>query len=250
MKAEHRHELKTNELAEWLGNFPDWARKNAKTITYLVILFAVIAGLYFYKWYSKNVIALQKQVRFSNLVATLAPTKLKILSDRTQGTDTAFRLLEYADNLEAAAQEADTDNVAALALIKRGEIFRTELHYRLLQPSKNELENQLNRAKQSYTEAFLKASANPSLASQAKLGLGLCEEELGNFENAKQIYREIAAEADFQGTIAAAQAKLRLNTMTDYQKKVVFLPTIKPATTEIIQPQLQPIQPDENAPGQ
>ena len=56
----------------------------------------------------------------------------------------------------------------------------------------------------------------------AKLGLGLCEEEFGNFEKAGQIYRDIAASPDFEGTTAADQAKHRLDTMADYQRKVVF----------------------------
>ena len=32
MKAEHRHELKTNELVEWLTNLPQWANENLTTI--------------------------------------------------------------------------------------------------------------------------------------------------------------------------------------------------------------------------
>ncbi len=32
MKSEHRHELKTNELAEWIANFPTWAKENAKVL--------------------------------------------------------------------------------------------------------------------------------------------------------------------------------------------------------------------------
>ena len=32
MKSDHRHELKTNELAEWLGNLPQWTKENLVTI--------------------------------------------------------------------------------------------------------------------------------------------------------------------------------------------------------------------------
>ena len=56
------------------------------------------------------------------------------------------------------------------------------------------------------------------------------QEELGNFDKAEQIYRDITANTDFEGTVTAAQAKQRLETMADYQQKVVFkTPTIKPA---------------------
>ncbi len=33
MKSDHRHELKTNELAEWLSNLPQWAKKNDDRVT-------------------------------------------------------------------------------------------------------------------------------------------------------------------------------------------------------------------------
>ncbi len=31
MKAEHRHELKTNELADWIVHFPQWFKENQTT---------------------------------------------------------------------------------------------------------------------------------------------------------------------------------------------------------------------------
>ena len=105
--------------------------------------------------------------------------------------------------------------MAALALIKRAEALRTELHYRAGIVSKRDLTSQISRAKTSYTEALEKSSPNPSLTAAAKFGLGLCEEELGNFEKAGQIYRDIAANPDFEGTAAAVQAKHRLELIID-----------------------------------
>jgi hypothetical protein len=66
------------------------------------------------------------------------------------------------------------------------------------------------------------------LAAAAKFGLGLCSEELGNFEQARQIYSDITANADFEGTVAVVQAKRRLETIADYEQKVVFKPAPKP----------------------
>ncbi len=37
MKAEHRHELKTNELADWLGNLPQWSKDNIVSIIAVAI---------------------------------------------------------------------------------------------------------------------------------------------------------------------------------------------------------------------
>ena len=56
MKSEHRHELKTNELAEWLGNLPKWTSENLTTI--LVVLVVVVVGItiLFLRSYNKNVV--------------------------------------------------------------------------------------------------------------------------------------------------------------------------------------------------
>ena len=83
-------------------------------------------------------------------------------------------------------------------------------------------------AKQSYTKAAEKALDNQPLLAAARFGLGLCEEELGNFDAARQIYSEVADNAAFEGTVSVAQAKFRLETMADYKGNVVFRPKPKP----------------------
>jgi hypothetical protein len=91
---------------------------------------------------------------------------------------------------------------------------------------------QINQAKVSYTEALERAASNPSLKATAKFGLGLCEEELANFEQARQIYQDIVSSPEFEGTVAKASAKYRLDTMADYKTAVVF----KPAPQAITMP--------------
>jgi hypothetical protein len=87
--------------------------------------------------------------------------------------------------------------------------------------------------------AVEKASDNPSLMAVAQFGIALCEEELGNFDEAKQIYARIAADDAFQGTATVTQAKLRFETMDDYRKNVVFAPKPKP------KPRIIPLKPAE-----
>jgi len=112
---------------------------------------------------------------------------LRIIA-QAQGKDLSYILLQPANRLNTFAQTVKDNHMAAFALIKRAEALRTELHYRLGTIDKQDLITQINRAKASYTEALEKGSSNPSLMATAKLGLGLCEEELGNFEKARQIY--------------------------------------------------------------
>jgi len=246
MKAKHRHELKTNELAQWLENLPQWAKKNLITIIYVSALIAVVTGLYVWRSYSRNVISVQKQIRLTALLSRLSQSKNEILRARAQGIDISYILLRPANSLETFARDTKDAPIAALALIERAEALRAELHYRQGSVSKRDLTTQINLAKNSYNEALSRLTRpsargkfNPSLMAMAKFGLGLCEEELGNFDQAKQIYQDLAANPDFEATTAAAQAKLRLDTMADYQKKVVFKPPQKPTPARSIQPQIE-----------
>jgi len=228
MKAEHRHELKTNELAEWLMNLPQWTKENLRVIIYISVVAVVVIASALFHWYRKNVESVQKQTAFTNLVNNLSRSKLQILQARTQGVDISYTLIQNADNLKTAAQDTKDSRMAAFALIKRAEALRTELHYRLATPSQQDIEAQLDKAQAAYAEAFDKTSAGPSLRAAAKLGTGLCEEERGNFETAQNIYRYITETPDFEGTVAAATAKQRLAAMTDYREKAVFRRAPKP----------------------
>jgi tetratricopeptide (TPR) repeat protein len=239
MKPEHRHQLKTNELAEWIVNFPQWAKENATTIIYISVLAAVVAGIYFWKVYEKRAVSDREQLEFTNFISQISQGRTQILQAQAQGVDTSYTLIQAADNLQTIAQNVKDEQMAALAMIKEAETLRMELHYRFGSISSADLTAQINRAKDSYTKAIEKSSTNPSLTATAKLGLGLCEEELGNFEQARQIYSEITANADFESTVAAAQAKQRLLTMADYQQKVVFKPSPKQAPAESIQPDIK-----------
>ena len=78
MKSEHRHELKTNELAEWLGNLPQWTKENLTTI--LVVVAIVVAAVTFFFWrsYNKNVVQVREHIEFSNLLNQLSIIEARI----------------------------------------------------------------------------------------------------------------------------------------------------------------------------
>lgn len=80
--------------------------------------------------------------------------------------------------------------------------------------------------------------------ASAKFGLGLCEEEIGNFQAAEKIYQDVASNADFDGTEAKAAAALRLETMGDYKTAVVFKPSVKPKTPAATTPVSQSLVPN------
>ena len=249
MKSEHRHELKTNELAEWLGNLPQWTKENLTTI--IIISAVIVAAAAFYVRYSyRKSAAAQEQLEFTNLLNQLSVSKVQVLNAQAQGRDLSFILIQPANSLGSFAQNTKNDRMAALALIKQAEALRTELHYRPGTVSKQDLTAQINQAKAAYTEAIqtrLKGTSNPSLTAAAEFGLGLCEEELGNFEKAQQIYQIIAANPDFEGTVANVAAKHRLEIMADYKQKVIFKPAPVPPVAARPKIQIRPV--DANLPS-
>ena len=238
MKAEHRHELKTNILAEWIANFPQWAKKNLKIIIYVSVVVIAVGGSALFHWYRKNVESVRKQLELTKLITQLSQAKLQVIQSQIRGMDVSYMLIQISDGLENFARNAKDDQMAALAHVKRAEALRTELHYRLGSVSEQDKQAAIERAKTSYTQAIDKPVTNRSLAATAKLGLALCEEELGNFEQAGQIYTEIVSSGDFEGTAAFAAAKNRLATIEDYQQEVVFTPAPQPEPVEPAEPDL------------
>ena len=244
MKAEHRHELKTNELAEWITEFPQWAKRNLKSIIYVAVLVVVVAGLYIYNWRKKNVVLVQREIELTKQLTRVSNQKTQIIQAQAQGVDTSYTLLDTAKNLQVIGENEKDNQMAALALIKQAEALRMELHYRPGTVSKRDIAERIKQARACYTKAIEKSSSNPSFMATATLGLGLCEEEIGNFATAEQIYRDITANSDFEGTVAVEQAKRRLETMDDYKQEIAFKPpptpaTPKPASSEATQPQFQ-----------
>ncbi|MHC4482298.1 MAG: tetratricopeptide repeat protein [Planctomycetota bacterium] len=248
MKAAHRHELKTNELAEWIANLPRWAKENIRMIIYVSVVAVLAVGSYAYFRYQKSAVLVREQHRLTELIGQLGQNKRDILTAQTRGVDISYILLRLADTLQTFARNARSDQRAALALIKRAEALRAELHYRSTAVSKRDITDQTNRAKDSYNEALerIRKADSPTLASQvspssrslaamAEFGLGLCEEELENFEGAKQIYSDLTANADFQDTVAVVQAKWRLEALADYRRKVVFSAAPRPKPTRPVE---------------
>ena len=228
MRADHRHELKTNELADWLVHFPEWLKENRNSLIGTAAVIVVAVAVYFWIYYHKNVASARNQIRLTNLVTQLPRQKADIAQAMSQQGDQSYLLIDLAKDLQDFAQSTGNDEMSALALIERAETLRTELHYRSGEISRDELTKQIGLAQASYEQALKKAEGVPALAATAQFGLGLCEEELGNLDKAKEIYRAVSENAAYDGTSAKAAAAFRLKTADDYKGVVVFKPAPPP----------------------
>jgi tetratricopeptide (TPR) repeat protein len=231
MRAEHRHELKTNELAQWLLNLPDWSQKNLRTIIYVTVVVVLVLGSFLYHRYQKTVVRNREQAAVTGLIAQIPVQQSQIAQAASQGTDASYTLLQTAGELKNFAQNSRQEALKAIALIKEAQILRAELQFRQGTVTRQDIESQVNKAKDDYTEAltYLKETPNPTLEALARFGLGLCEEDLGNYEQAKAIYKEVAEDSQLAGTIGAVAAKNRLETMDSYINTKIAL---KPAPPE------------------
>jgi tetratricopeptide (TPR) repeat protein len=232
MKPDHRHELKTNELADWITNFPQWFKENTTFVVGTVAVIVIAAALYMGLFYRRSMASARERSRLTDMLVKLPFQEVEIARGLAQGKDQSYLLVAAARSLENFAQNTRDDQMAALALIKGAESLRAEPRYRLGEVSKEDLAQQVNLAKADYTEALRRASANPSLAANAKYGLGICEEDLGNLEQAERIYRELVGNSAYNGTAAKAAADYRLKTMGDYKGIVVFKPAPRRAVVQ------------------
>jgi tetratricopeptide (TPR) repeat protein len=245
MKSDHRHELKTNELADWLMHFPEWAEQNRTTLIAAGAIIVVVIGVYFVRLYRGDSAAVRNQVRLTTLVSQLTADKSKA----AQAPDAFIGFGTTATELKDFADHVGSSQMAAFALIKRGEALRSELHFGAAQITPDEVAKQVDLARESYTQALQLASSSPSLAATAKFGLGLCEEELGNFDKAKDVYREIAKDPNYEGTSARSAAANRVKAVDEYKTAVVFQPAPLPKPPTATAPGVEIRPRDANAPA-
>ena len=93
--------------------------------------------------------------------------------------------MQSEQDLQDFAQKSSNNDMAALALIQRGDALRAELHYRSERDQPRRAGHSRSaKAQASYQQALDRKPSSPSLAAAAQYGLGLCEEELGNFDKA------------------------------------------------------------------
>lgn len=228
MDSEHRHELKTNELADWIVHAPEYLRKNYLTILGVLL---IIAGIVSWPALTrmKQGTDTKQAVETTELIEKVSQSKALIVQGSPQGGS----LIGFASSLEIAASDAKTDLAEALILIKRAEALRADLHYKAEEIEEVILLSEIERARVSYEKAVKKAKGNANLEAMATFGLGLCAEEIGDYTKASGIYESIVSNAGFEGTVFSAKAKARIATMADNRESFLFVNAPEPAPVKI-----------------
>jgi tetratricopeptide (TPR) repeat protein len=239
MDTEHRHELKTNELADWIVHLPGFLRKNWAQITGVVLIVVALLVIPLFKRTRQSTTS-QHQADTTQLIQKIAQEKVTMVSNQKAGImETQSQFLVAAGSLEDAAKKEQSPYPAALALIKRAEALRADLHFQSTDVSQSTVAAQISQARKAYELAIEKAKGNNTLTAMAKIGLGLCAEEVGKVDRAREIYEEIIANTDFAATMFSAQAQFRLDAMDDNRTEFVFVaaPQPEPQAFELDIPQ-------------
>ncbi len=236
MKSERRHELATNELADWIVNFPTWLKENMTTVIIGVVVVIALAAYTIFFYHRENRVWNEKNAMITATIEQLSMQKQAVIQGKTQGMGVSDLFQTTANTLKNSAAETDNSVLAALAMVKQAEALRTDLHYRLTAAEPDVRKFQFQQAQKIYEEALAKAKADPQVAAMAQYGIGLCLEEIGDFGGAKKAYETLVNEPSYKGTTYQKRAQVRVNTMSDNQRQVVFAKApikIMPPTEEI-----------------
>ena len=97
MDSEHRHELKTNELADWIVHAPEYLRKNYLTILGVLL---IIAGLVSWPALTKKRqgVDTKQAVETTELIEKISRSKALIVQSDQQGSPIPESLIGIASS--------------------------------------------------------------------------------------------------------------------------------------------------------
>ena len=237
MDAEHRHELKTNELAEWMVNFPQFVKENSnKIIGVSLIVIGLISWPLFNKMKTQSEVREQSEV--ISMIDMAEQARLNYANPQ-QNSAPAEPLTVLAQTLQEQADKAGNPDLSALALIKKGNALRADIHLGDILTD-DMISSHLSDARTAYETAFKKAKM-PTLKGLAQIGLGLCAEETGEYDEAREIYESIVADDSYKATVAPTEAQRRLDSLEENSSDITFAPAPeKPQTAPAV-----PVTPED-----
>jgi predicted negative regulator of RcsB-dependent stress response len=225
MDSEHRHELKRNELADWMTHFPEYVQKNYMQVIGVIL---IVIGVFLWLFWTpiKGKFAdtdMQKQAQVTKSLEQVAVSKVMSIRADMEASPDSF--LIAASKLDLEASETESPLAKAFILIKRGEALRSDLHYKAGMQDGEIVASQIQETIKTYEQAMAQAEGQPggaSFVAMATFGTGLCAEEIGDFAKAEGIYKSIVSNPKFEGTVFPTQAQGRLDILDDNKGEVVF----------------------------
>jgi tetratricopeptide (TPR) repeat protein len=223
MKADHRKELGTNALAEYLGNALQQAKEgpSQKTLIYAGIVL-LVAGIVAAFWYFSTLTKARDSARWGQLGALSQDTDadvdskdLKAIADKYPGafSDTRQRLYE----LDKFEQEHPGTAQARLARFQIARLLMRQTDANWERSEKlDDARKRLEKAREIYQKLIDESGDVPALAQEALLNTAKANEDLGNFGDARKFYERLKKDHPKSPYVATADKALaRLNNDQD-----------------------------------
>ena len=234
MKAEERHKLKSNELAESLEQVPAYLRAHGSKLLAgtVVVLVVVIGGLW---WWNSQAAAQEQRAadlhellidgdRLQVMAAFQARQSMSGGPEAAWAGSVGYSSAEMVARLEELAGEAVGTNLGGTAMLQQAEVLRSELMYATREINASEKEAICQRAEKLYSQVVAGYGDSVILSGAAQMGRGLIAEERAQWDKAREIYGKLAAESGtaMGGTIYPDQARERLILLESLVAPVVF----------------------------
>jgi hypothetical protein len=222
MKAEERHELRENDLANWL-QYGLWAFLKNNGSYFLLIIALAFLGYQLWNMHLRTVERDRQKAWMGLYQAETDNNPLKSLQDIVDGG--TIKSVQAQASLRLAA------------IYGRIVLFPEDLAERKLSR-----EEALSNAYKYYTKALELEGDDPLIAGNARLGIAGVYEDKEQWDEAKKQYQSMIDDKMFAGGNAplASLAKERLSTLDDRRKS--------PRLTAMIPPPAAP-KPESSIPG-
>lgn len=215
MDSQHRHELKENDLVEFLTHFGQWWGKHGgKILTVVLVLAVVVTGK---RWFDASTAAATEKA-WRDLADTTSPEGYRSVALSHQ--DPAVRALAYlrgADLLLAKSATASDDQHTTNDSTTAGS------------------SQDLDSAALMYQQVVDDQDVHPAYRLNALLGLAAVAEGRRDWDQARNLYLQVTEQATVHYGAIAERAQSRAKMLDRLKKPVVFAPdpVVIPSTSEL-----------------
>ena len=202
MDAEHRHELKENDLQEFLLHFRQWWERNGRKTLMLILVVAVVITAW--RWMRASA-EKTHEMKWANLATATTPDAGLLAADEahTDGLRNLARLRSADMWLLKAARPTQDGNADA---------------------SQKTPQQMLEDAQRAYEQITNDPGARPVFRLNAMLGLASIAEARDQWDRADSIYEDVKRQAEGLFPAHLSQAVTRQRMLKLLARPVAFAP--------------------------